>query len=180
MARSEAERRMRCSPVGAFPSAAQPTNGGKPPTPHPSPAVRPSPQGEGYYPAASVGDRGSTPKPHLEGADSPGGLSLRCDVGAATTVGATCVRPPPRGVLLRSTKNGGRSKLGTPKARRLTSGNPSRPSPTNQIPILTVGGDLPDAPPYQTAIRTKTAVVYQRPPFDSLPQWGKGDSFSGG
>ena len=53
--------------------------------------------------------------------------------------------------------NGGGSKLGTPKVRRLTSGNPSRPSPTNEISITTVGGDLPDAPPFQTATRTQTA-----------------------
>ena len=38
---------------------------------------------------------------------------------------------------------------------------------------MTVGGDLPDAPPIQTAPRMKTVIVYQRPPIECLPQWGK-------
>ena len=44
-------------------------------------------------------------------------------------------------------ENGGGTKLGTPKARKLTSGNPTRHRPTDKTPIAIVGGDLPDAPP---------------------------------
>ena len=43
------------------------------------------------------------------------------------------------GCVLGTVWKDGRSKLGTPKARWLTSGNPSRPSPTVEIEVSSVG-----------------------------------------
>ena len=79
------------------------------------------------------------------------------------------------GVALRPATRHGRSKRGVPRSELASFGGSEQAPPYGRNPTHTVGGDLPDAPPFQTAKRTKTPSMKKGHLYKSLPQWGKGD-----